>query len=108
MNKAKRSRWYNPCEGVGTEKGGLRLWVLQLLGRGRGVGARRGARPPYYIYIYCNGTKASVSPSHRTHAEQATPTETSQRREANYQRQSRNAYAIHNRYCESPQHRWDA
>ena len=50
MNKAKRARWCNPVEGVGTEEGGLRFWVLQLSGRGRGVDAREarawGRRPP--------------------------------------------------------------
>ena len=54
MNKAKRARWSNPLEGVGTDERGLRFWVLQLLGRERGVGAcaaRAGGRrlPSKYI-----------------------------------------------------------
>ena len=58
MNKAKRSKWCNPLEGVGTEEGGLRFWVLQVLERGRGVGAREaragggGNTPSIYIYTH--------------------------------------------------------
>ena len=49
MNKAKRARWCNPLEGVGTEKKGLRFWVLQLLGEGGGLACKAravGHRPP--------------------------------------------------------------
>ena len=36
MNKAKRARWCNPLEGVGTEEGGL----------------QRGRSPLVYTYVY--------------------------------------------------------
>ena len=58
MNKAKLSRWCNPLEGVGTKEGGLRIWVLKLLERGSGVGAREaraGGRGPPSVYIYIYG-----------------------------------------------------
>ena len=51
MNKAKRSRSCNPLEGVGTEEGELRFWILQLLERGRG-GWRAERRSPPSIYLF--------------------------------------------------------
>ena len=50
MNKAKRLKLCNPLEGVGTEEGGFRFWVLELLDRGGGDGGR--SPPSIYIYIY--------------------------------------------------------
>ena len=55
MIKAKRSRWCNPLEGVRTEERGLRFWVLKVLERAKGVGAREaragGRGPSSYIYV---------------------------------------------------------
>ena len=35
MNKAKRAKWCNPVEGVGTEEGGLRFTIIKRFRRRR-------------------------------------------------------------------------